>query len=102
MEYIYLLTLLFSLAGIAYADYRFKLFLFRSRRQALAVWLAALPFFLAWDIAGIRSGIFGTNQDRVTGLYLGSPDMPIEELFFLTLLIYVTALVWRLVCIRIS
>lgn len=56
-----------------------------------------LLFFLAWDIAGIWLKVFSTNQRYVLGLYLFTPDLPIEECFFLILLTYVILLVTRAV-----
>jgi lycopene cyclase domain-containing protein len=47
-------------------------------------------FFLAWDLFGISSGIFFRGETRgLTGLML-APELPLEEVFFLTLLCYST------------
>ena len=47
-------------------------------------------FFLIWDLAGITLGIFFRgNPGLLTGIQL-SPELPLEELFFLTLLCYLT------------
>ncbi len=102
MQYYYLLFLIFSLSGLLYADYKHKLFIFRYHKVALAIMAIGLAFFLAWDITGIVLNVFSTNQAWVSGLYFFTPDMPIEEIFFLSLFLLNTALVWRLVSLRIS
>jgi len=91
----YLFTLLVSLAGLAYADYRYRLALFYQPKQTIRVISVSVLFFLIWDVAGITLDIFHTNPRYVSGLHLGHPDLPIEELLFLTLLTYLTLLFWR-------
>lgn len=102
MNYIYLCFLLFSISGLLYADWKHKLFVFRSPKTALYLWLAGIVFFLSWDITGIALDVFSTNQQWVSGIHFFTRDMPLEELFFLTLFLFNTALVWRLVCLRTS
>jgi hypothetical protein len=47
-------------------------------------------FFLAWDLAGIGLGIFFRGETSfMTGVQL-APELPIEELFFLVLLCYLS------------
>lgn len=102
MQYYYLLALLVSLCGLAYADRRYKLVLFREPKLAAGLLLITVCFFLSWDIAGIVYGVFSTNQDWVSGVHIISPDLPIEEIFFLVLLGYTTLTSWRLACSRMS
>ena len=51
--------------------------------------------FLLWDLAGISQGIFfrGTTE-FMTGLQI-APELPVEEVFFLALLCYLTMNVFR-------
>jgi lycopene cyclase domain-containing protein len=85
---LYLGALLVSLAGMVVLDVRFKLFFAAAPVRAAIVLVAGLVFFLAWDIAGISQGVFFRgNPGLLTGVLLG-PELPLEELFFLTLLIY--------------
>jgi lycopene cyclase domain-containing protein len=73
MGLLYLLALLVSITGMVVLDRRFTLF-----------------FFLVWDLAGIGLGIFFRGETSfMTGLQL-APELPIEELFFLTLLCYLS------------
>jgi len=47
-------------------------------------------FFLVWDFFGVGLGIFFRGEtDFITGL-LVAPEVPLEEVFFLTLLCYLT------------
>ncbi|MDJ0338869.1 lycopene cyclase domain-containing protein [Cryobacterium sp. PH31-O1] len=90
MSVLYLLTLLFSLAGMIVLDWRFRLFFWRSPGRAALVLGAGVLFFLAWDLLGIGLGIFYRGDTvLMTGLQL-APELPLEELFFLTFLCYLT------------
>ena len=47
-------------------------------------------FFLIWDLFGIANGIFFRGETvGLTGLLL-APELPLEEVLFLTLLCYST------------
>lgn len=71
-------------------DFRHRLFFFASPRRAAVVTCIGVIFFIVWDIAGIAHGIFlHGNSDMDTGILLG-PEMPIEEIVFLTFLCYLT------------
>jgi lycopene cyclase domain-containing protein len=88
MGLLYLLALLVSITGMVVLDRRFTLFFFRDARRASIVLAAGLVFFIAWDLAGIGFGIFFRGETSfMTGLQL-APELPVEELFFLTLLCY--------------
>ncbi|GAA2225818.1 lycopene cyclase domain-containing protein [Herbiconiux moechotypicola] len=90
MGLLYLLALLVSLAGMVVLDRRFSLFFFRSPGRAAVVMLVGLVFFLVWDLAGIGLGIFFRGETVfMTGILL-APELPLEELFFLALLCYLT------------
>lgn len=90
MNLLYLATLLVSITGMVVLDLRFKLFFAVSPWRAAIVMAAGISFFLAWDVAGITLGIFFRgNPGLLTGVLL-APELPLEELFFLTLLCYTT------------
>ena len=87
MSGLYLGALLISIAGMVVLDLRFKLFFAAAPLRAAIVLVAGLAFFLAWDVAGIALGVFFRgNPGLLTGVLL-APELPLEELFFLTLLI---------------
>ena len=90
LSFAYLLALLISLTGMVVLDRRFGLFFWRAPRAAAVVLAVGVVFFLAWDLIGIITGIFYRGETSfMTGLQL-APELPLEELFFLTLLCYLT------------
>jgi lycopene cyclase domain-containing protein len=91
---IYLLCLLVSLAGCLALDLRYKLAIaIQTRRTVLTVLIGA-TFFLIWDMVGVQSGIFFRGQTQfLLGLQL-APEVPVEEVFFLLLLSYLTLLMF--------
>lgn len=99
-NFVYLSVLVFSLGGLLYLDSVRKLAWFWDWRKTALILLLNLLFFLTWDVANISAGIIATNQVWVSGLYMVTPDLPIEEFLFLTLLGYQTLLLWRWRCIR--
>jgi len=85
---LYLLALAIALTGMVMLDRRFRLFFWQDARRAAIVLIAGVVFFLVWDIAGIGLGIFFRGEtDFMTGLQ-AAPELPLEEIFFLTLLCY--------------
>lgn len=99
-QFVYLFILIFSLGGLTYLDYRKQLAWFWNARKTAVLLLASLIFFLIWDIVNISAGIIATNPQWVSGLYVTTPNLPIEEFLFLTLLGYQTLLLWRWRCTR--
>jgi lycopene cyclase domain-containing protein len=90
MGLLYLAALLVALTGMVMLDRRFRLFFWLDARRAAIVLAAGLVFFVAWDLLGIGLGIFFRGETSfMTGLQV-APELPVEELFFLTLLVYVT------------
>lgn len=90
INFAYLTALAISLTGMVLLDRRFGLFFWRDARRAAIVLPLGVAFFLVWDLGGILLGIFFRGQTEfMTGLLIG-PELPIEEVFFLTLLCYNT------------
>lgn len=90
LNFAHLAALLFSMTGMVILDAREKLFFFKSPWRAAVVTVTGVAFFLLWDIAGIVHGIFLHGaSDYDTGILLG-PEMPVEEVVFLTFLCYLT------------
>lgn len=97
MMWLYLSGLLFSLAGLTAIDWRHKLaFWYDARRSALTISSAVLTF-IVWDLLGIGLGIFYYGGSVLTLPLRLAPEFPVEEIFFLTLLCYVTLLIYRAV-----
>ncbi|MFN4001334.1 lycopene cyclase domain-containing protein [Microcella sp.] len=90
VNFAYLAALAVSITGMVLLDRRFGLFFWRDARRAAIVMPLGVAFFLVWDLGGILLGIFFRGQTEfMTGLLIG-PELPIEEVFFLTLLCYNT------------
>lgn len=90
MSWAYAAALVVSLAGIVTVDRRLRLFLFADARRAVPVLVAGVLFFIAWDLVGIGFGVFFEGATAyMTGLRL-APELPVEEVGFLTLLCYLT------------
>jgi lycopene cyclase domain-containing protein len=95
MGILYLAALLVSLGGMVVLDRRFRLFFFDRPGRATIVLVVGVAFFLVWDLLGIGLGIFFRGETAfMTGILL-APELPLEELFFLTLLCYLTMIVFR-------
>ena len=90
MSFAYLLTLLVSLGAMVLLDRRFRLFFWLDARRATAVLAIGVVFLLLWDLSGIGLGIFYRGEtELMTGVQL-APELPLEELLFLTFLCYLT------------
>ena len=90
MGILYLVALAIALTGMTVLDHRFRLFFWQDARRAAIVLVAGVLFFLAWDICGIGLGIFFRGETAfMTGVVI-APELPLEELFFLTMLCYLT------------
>ena len=90
MAFAYLLALGIALTGMVLLDRRFSLFFWACWWRAAIVLAVGVGFFLVWDITGIRLGLFFRGvTDFMTG-WLVAPELPVEEVFFLTLLCYLT------------
>ena len=90
MGIVYLAALLVALTGMVVLDRRFRLFYWVNAQRASIVHIVGIVFFLVWDLYGIGQGLFFRGETSfMTGVLLG-PELPLEELFFLTLLTYMT------------
>jgi lycopene cyclase domain-containing protein len=87
---LYLLALLVSLLGLVGLDRRHQLVFFRDWVAGSVSIAVGVAFFLIWDLFGIANGIFFRGDTvGLTGLLL-APELPLEEVLFLTLLCYST------------
>jgi lycopene cyclase domain-containing protein len=100
MTLLYLAALLVALFGMVMLDRRFTLFFWKDARRAAVVLVIGVLFFFVWDLAGVGSGIFFRGETSfMTGLQV-APEIPVEEIFFLTLLCYLTMNVYGAVSTR--
>ncbi len=85
---LYLAALTVSLLGMGLIDFKHKLALFAQPVRTAITISVAVTVFLIWDLVGIAQGIFFRGQGPYqTGVTI-APELPIEEVFFLTLLSY--------------
>jgi lycopene cyclase domain-containing protein len=90
MSVLYLAALLIALLGMVVLDRRLSLFFWRDARRATIVMVVGVVFFLIWDFVGVGLGIFFRGQTPfMTGIVV-APEVPLEEVFFLALLCYLT------------
>jgi lycopene cyclase domain-containing protein len=97
MGLVYLMSLLGGLACMALLDRRYRLFFWNRPAAAAAVLLIGVGFFLMWDVAGIRLDIFHRGETPIMTGVLVAPELPLEEVFFLAFLCYVTMILFTLV-----
>lgn len=94
-QWYYLVALCISIAGLLWLDYRYRLaFWFDARRTALTI-AVTMAVFMVWDAIGIGMGIFFIGESPYMLPIELAPEFPIEEVFFLFLLSFVTLLLYR-------
>lgn len=92
MSFLYLAALLTTLGCMVLIDRRWRVLLWHDAPRTLATVAVGVAFFLAWDLAGIGLGVFFRGSGPwMTGLLVG-PELPVEEVVFLTFLCYLTLL----------
>ena len=85
---LYLAALTVSLLGMGLIDFKHKLAMFSQPVRSAITIALAVTVFLIWDLVGISQGIFFRGEGPyLTGITI-APELPIEEVFFLTLLSY--------------
>lgn len=94
-DWLYFAALAVSLLGLGTLDWRFRLALFDQPLRTLGTLAISVAFFLLWDLVGVGLGIFFIGDaPYMTGIEI-APEVPLEEVAFLTLLTYQTLLLWR-------
>ena len=90
MSLLYLLSVVGATTCMGLVDLRWRLFLFDRPRRALLVVAAGVGFFLLWDLVAIRQQMYRRGESpAMTGLEV-LPELPVEELFFIGFLSYLT------------
>jgi lycopene cyclase domain-containing protein len=92
---LYLGLLVLSLVGTVLLDYRHKSALFVDARRTVAVVVLAVVFFIAWDINGVANGVFFKGDSELLVGWDVATEVPIEEVFFLTLLSHLALIAFR-------
>ena len=94
MPGLYLLAILVSAAGMALIDRRYRLAFAAAPGRTLATVAIGVVFFLAWDAAGILTGVFLKGDSPLYVGVLLAPELPLEEVFFLAFLSYLALVCW--------
>lgn len=94
-HWFYLFALLVSISGLLLIDYRYRLAFWHDTRRTVWTIGVTVIIFIVWDIIGIMLGIFFQGNSRYMLPFAIAPEFPIEELFFLFLLSFVTLLIYR-------
>ena len=95
MSWFYLAALITAIICLGLIDYRHKLAVFHNAKRALTTISIAVALFVLWDIFGIWLGIFHHGGSAFALPYRLAPEFPIEEIFFLILLTYVTLISYQ-------
>lgn len=96
MSWLYLISLLVATGSMILIDKRYQLVFFKDAQAGAVTILVGLILFILWDILGIYLGIFFSgHSEYMSGLYV-YPELPVEELFFLFFLCYITLIIYRL------
>ena len=90
MGWVYLTALIISLIGMIILDAKYKLFFADDWRRAFVTLIVGVVFFSIWDVAGILFHVFFRGQTVFMTGWQVLPEFPVEELFFLTFLCYLT------------
>ncbi|GAA2111025.1 lycopene cyclase domain-containing protein [Kocuria atrinae] len=87
----YLVMLLVFIGCYTLIDRRWNLYFWSGAPlRAWLVLIVGVLFFLAWDVVGIINGLFWHGENSLTlGIFV-SPELPLEEVFFLAFLCYQT------------
>lgn len=96
LEFSYILILSGSIACLLLLDYTYKLAFFCDWVSSVITIFCSILLFTIWDILGIHLGIFFSGQSKYALNMMLFAQFPLEEVFFLFLLSYVTLLLYRL------
>ncbi|MFG6445293.1 lycopene cyclase domain-containing protein [Microbacterium sp. P06] len=94
MPGLYLLAILLSFAGIAALDARWRLVAHAAPVRTLVAVALGTAFFVAWDLAGIATGVFVKGDSPIFVGIMLAPHLPLEEPVFLAFLCYLALVAW--------
>jgi lycopene cyclase domain-containing protein len=94
-QYFYLAFLLMTICSLLTIDRRWRLAFFAHWRRTAKTIAVSMMVFIVWDAAGIAADIFYPGDSKYVLDILLAPGFPVEEVFFLFVLVYVTLIIWR-------
>src|SRR3954467_11604810 len=93
----YLTTLVLGLACMVATDRRWRLVLWADPVRGVVVLSAGMAVFVAWDLAALHLDLYQPGDSTVaTGVEV-APGLPVEELFFIGFLCYLSLVLHRLI-----
>jgi len=96
VSWLYLASILVPLVCMGLVDHRWRLFLWHRPLHAVVATCVGFVFFLAWDFVAIGLGVYVRGDSAaMTGVEV-APELPLEELFFIVFLCYVTGVLFGL------
>lgn len=97
ISFAYGAVLLLVIGCMAMIDARLRLVMWRDPRRHLTALALGIGFFLLWDVAAIAFGFYHRGEsEAMTGILL-APELPLEELIFITFLCYITLVLHGLI-----
>ena len=87
---VYLGSLVLVLVCMALMDHRWRLFFWADPKRAAVVFAVGFALFLGWDLVALDLELYERGRSELmTGVEV-APDLPVEELFFVAFLPYLT------------
>ncbi len=93
-HFLYLFSLILSICGLLFIDVHYKIAIGKDKNATLKTLGCAVLLFLVWDMAAIALGVFKHGSSSYALPFTILPELPIEEILFLTLLCYCVLLVY--------
>jgi lycopene cyclase domain-containing protein len=92
----YLATLVLGLVCMVATDRRWRLVLWADPVRGLVVLGAGIAVFVAWDLAALHLDLYRSGDSTVATGAEVAPGLPVEELFFIGFLCYLSLVLHRL------
>ena len=97
IRWTYLAMLLGGLGCMVLMDRRWRLVLWADLKRGIAVLTVGAVLFLGWDLVAIDQGFYQRGGSNLMSGVEVAPELPLEEVFFVVFLCYVTLVLHRLV-----
>jgi lycopene cyclase domain-containing protein len=92
----YLGTLVLGLACMVATDRRWRLVLWADALRGALVLGAGMAVFVGWDLAALHLDLYGPGESAAMTGVEAAPSLPVEELFFIGFLCYLSLVLHRL------
>ncbi len=96
-HYTYFLILACSLAGPLLLSFDKKVAFYKKWKYLLPAMLIPAMLYIAWDIYFVSRGVWGFNENYVTGIKLF--NIPLEEILFFFVVPYCCVFIYECICV---